>query len=142
MRSPPCCVCAGRQTGRGRRRRLEGGCLRAVLAEARLDVGFCVVGSKRGSTCDILDTSNGLRTYSLRIRCFFTAQDAIIRPVTLLVGENSSGKTTFLALCQIASSLTRGFRSGFPFNELRSCGRTIKLPPIAEAVRAVPSGSP
>jgi len=44
-------VCAPeRQTGRGRRRRLEGGCLRAVLAEARLDVGFCVVGSKRGST--------------------------------------------------------------------------------------------
>jgi hypothetical protein len=51
------------------------------------------------------------------IRCFFTPQDAIIRPVTLLVGENSSGKTTFLALCQIASSLTRGFAQEFPFNE-------------------------
>jgi hypothetical protein len=51
------------------------------------------------------------------IRCFFTPQDAIIRPVTLLVGENSSGKTTFLALCQIASSITQGFDQELPFND-------------------------
>lgn len=44
-------------------------------------------------------------------------QDAIIRPVTLLVGENSSGKSTFLALCQIASSIASGFFQEFPFNE-------------------------
>ena len=30
------------------------------------------------------------------IRCFSSAQDAIVRPLTLLVGENSSGKSTFL----------------------------------------------
>jgi predicted ATPase len=27
------------------------------------------------------------------IRCFAEPQDAVIRPITLLVGENSSGKT-------------------------------------------------
>src|ERR1035438_3290283 len=31
------------------------------------------------------------------IRCFAEPQDAVIRPITLLVGENSAGKTTFLA---------------------------------------------
>lgn len=41
----------------------------------------------------------------------------MIRPLTLLVGENSSGKSTFLALCQIASSVTNGFAQEFPFNE-------------------------
>ena len=51
------------------------------------------------------------------IRCFSEPQDAIIRPLTLLVGENSSGKSTFLALCRIASSLTRGFAQSIPFNE-------------------------
>jgi hypothetical protein len=51
------------------------------------------------------------------IRCFFTPQDAIIRPITLLVGENSSGKTTFLALCQIASSITNGIVQDLPFND-------------------------
>lgn len=51
------------------------------------------------------------------IRCFSAAQDAVIRPLTLLVGENSSGKSTFLALCRIASSITNGFGQEFPFNE-------------------------
>jgi hypothetical protein len=51
------------------------------------------------------------------IRCFSEPQEAVIRPLTLLVGENSSGKTTFLALCQIASSITRGFAREFPFNQ-------------------------
>ncbi|MGA3024299.1 MAG: DUF3696 domain-containing protein [Bryobacteraceae bacterium] len=35
----------------------------------------------------------------------------------MLVGENSSGKTTFLALCQIASSICDGYAQEFPFNE-------------------------
>ena len=60
------------------------------------------------------------------IRCFSAAQDAIIRPLTILVGENSSGKSTFLALCQIAASITNGFAQEFPFNEppflLGACG--------------------
>jgi hypothetical protein len=51
------------------------------------------------------------------IRCFSEAQEAVIRPLTILVGENSSGKTTFLALRQIASSIARGFAQEFPFNE-------------------------
>jgi hypothetical protein len=54
------------------------------------------------------------------IRCFSEAQDAIVRPLTLLVGENSSGKSTFLALCQIASSIIdgiNGYAREFPFNE-------------------------
>lgn len=51
------------------------------------------------------------------IRCFSEAQDVVVRPLTLLVGENSSGKSTFLALCQIASSITHGFAQDLPFNE-------------------------
>jgi hypothetical protein len=51
------------------------------------------------------------------IRCFSAPQDAVIRPLTLLVGENSSGKSTFLALCQIASSMIGGFGQDIPFNE-------------------------
>jgi hypothetical protein len=52
------------------------------------------------------------------IRCFPEAQDAIIRPLTLLVGENSSGKSTFLALCQIASSLlNNSIDQKYPFND-------------------------
>lgn len=51
------------------------------------------------------------------IRCFVEPQDAIVRPLTLLVGENSSGKTTFLALCQIASAIVEGWDQSFSFNE-------------------------
>lgn len=39
------------------------------------------------------------------IRCFSTKQRANLPPLTLLVGENSSGKTTFLALCRLASDI-------------------------------------
>jgi hypothetical protein len=42
------------------------------------------------------------------VRCFHNRQSIPLRPVTLLVGENSSGKTTFLALTRIAWSLHRG----------------------------------
>jgi len=50
------------------------------------------------------------------IRCFAEPQDAVIRPITLLVGENSSGKTTFLALCRIAHATANGSVSNPPFN--------------------------
>ena len=50
------------------------------------------------------------------IRCFSTPQSARIRPLTILVGENSSGKSTFLALCQIASALAGGTKE-LPFNQ-------------------------
>ncbi|MGO4881934.1 MAG: AAA family ATPase [Bryobacteraceae bacterium] len=51
------------------------------------------------------------------IRCFGEPQDAVIRPITLLVGENSSGKTTFLALCRIAHATANGSVSNPPFND-------------------------
>src|SRR5580658_2046934 len=50
------------------------------------------------------------------IRCFAEPQDAVIRPITLLVGENSSGKTTFLALCRIANAIVNGAAGNPPFN--------------------------
>jgi hypothetical protein len=50
------------------------------------------------------------------IRCFSEPQDAVIRPITLLVGENSSGKTTFLALCRIAHAIANGYVRNPPFN--------------------------
>jgi hypothetical protein len=36
------------------------------------------------------------------IRCFRKQQEAPLKPLTLLVGENNSGKTTFLAACRLA----------------------------------------
>jgi hypothetical protein len=51
------------------------------------------------------------------IRCFPARQNAALRPLTILVGENSSGKTTFLALCQIATALTGGPEQALPFNK-------------------------
>src|SRR5450755_3046745 len=51
------------------------------------------------------------------IRCFSTKQDAVIRPLTLLVGENSSGKSTFLALCKSAPSIILAIASETSFND-------------------------
>jgi len=51
------------------------------------------------------------------IRCFSEGQDAVIRPITLLVGENSSGKTTFLAVCRIAHAIANSLPTGALFNE-------------------------
>jgi hypothetical protein len=52
------------------------------------------------------------------IRCFNKRQDVAIRPITLLVGENSSGKTTFLALCRIAHAIIQEPPRALPFNEV------------------------
>ncbi|MGD0297041.1 MAG: DUF3696 domain-containing protein [Bryobacteraceae bacterium] len=51
------------------------------------------------------------------IRCFSARQDAVIRPLTLLVGENSSGKSTFLALCNSANSIILAIASENSFND-------------------------
>lgn len=51
------------------------------------------------------------------IRCFAEPQDAVVRPLTLLVGENSSGKSTFLALCRIAQAIAQRSPLHVPFNE-------------------------
>lgn len=50
------------------------------------------------------------------VRCFNDPGPARIAPVTLLVGENSTGKTTFLALARIAWDISFGHQS-FDFNE-------------------------
>ena len=48
------------------------------------------------------------RLFFENVRCFFTPQSAPLRPITLLVGENSSGKSTFLALVRLAWDLCQG----------------------------------
>ena len=54
--------------------------------------------------------------YFESVRCFHTRQRIPLRPITILVGENSSGKSSFLALVRIAWDLLRG-RSQIDFNE-------------------------
>lgn len=49
------------------------------------------------------------------VRCFGSRQDVPLAPLTLLVGENSSGKSTFLALVRIAWDLAHG--GAVDFNE-------------------------
>jgi hypothetical protein len=51
------------------------------------------------------------------IRCFHDYHSAPLKPITLLVGENSSGKTTFLALTRIAWDVAGGDLSEDIFNE-------------------------
>jgi hypothetical protein len=51
------------------------------------------------------------------VRCFQQAQSSPIRPITVLVGENSSGKTTFLALVRMAWELVQGRLEHDLFNE-------------------------
>lgn len=50
------------------------------------------------------------------VRCFSTRQEVPLRPITVLVGENSSGKSTFLALTRIAWGLAQG-QIQIDFNE-------------------------
>ena len=63
---------------------------------------------KKGIAVDRISIEN--------VRCFHDRQTAHLRPITFLVGENSSGKTTFLALARIANDLSR-WRQNFDFNE-------------------------
>jgi len=51
------------------------------------------------------------------IRCFSTVQRCPIRPITVLVGENSTGKSTFLSLVRIAWDVAQSEFSEDPFNE-------------------------
>ena len=43
------------------------------------------------------------------VRCFKGEQRGRLRPVTLLVGENSTGKTTFLACYSVLHRVFSGF---------------------------------
>ena len=45
------------------------------------------------------------RLFFENVRCFFAPQSAPLRPMTLLVEENSAGKSTFLALVRLAWDL-------------------------------------
>jgi len=51
------------------------------------------------------------------VRCFHDFHSCPIKPITLLVGENSSGKTTFLALTRIAWDIIKGGLNEDLFNE-------------------------
>ncbi len=51
------------------------------------------------------------------VRCFYSLHTCPLKPITLLVGENSSGKTTFLALNRIAWDIAEGDPSEDLFNE-------------------------
>ena len=52
-----------------------------------------------------------LREFIIKdVRCFEGEQRANIRPVTLLVGENSTGKTSFLGSYRVLSQLLNGHR--------------------------------
>ncbi len=51
------------------------------------------------------------------VRCFHDFNACPLRPITLLVGENSSGKTTFLALTRIAWDIAMGNLGEDIFND-------------------------
>ena len=57
-------------------------------------------------------------------RCFRNEQTARLAPLTLLVGENSTGKTSFMAMVRILSDMA--YRSMEP-------GLSKKTPTISEA---------
>ena len=48
------------------------------------------------------------RVFFEGIRCFYSRQEVPLAPLTLLVGENSTGKSTALALIRLAWDLVRG----------------------------------
>ena len=50
------------------------------------------------------------------VRCFAGIQEFNIRPITFLVGENSTGKSTALGCFQILANFIDSFRVGLDFN--------------------------
>lgn len=50
------------------------------------------------------------------VRCFRERQEVPLRPITLLVGENSTGKTTFLAMARLARDMCEA-KPPLDFNE-------------------------
>ena len=51
------------------------------------------------------------------VRCFHGEQRGALRPLTLLVGENSTGKTTFLACCAVMHRLASDAFAVADFNQ-------------------------
>src|SRR5215210_7848518 len=56
------------------------------------------------------------RIFFENVRCFSSRQDVPLAPLTVLVGENSSGKSTVLALIRLAWDLVNTLRTP-DFNE-------------------------
>jgi hypothetical protein len=56
------------------------------------------------------------RVFFENVRCFSTRQVAALAPLTVLVGENSSGKSTFLAMVRLAWDIGASLRTP-DFNE-------------------------
>ena len=53
-------------------------------------------------------------------RCFHNEQTARLAPLTLLVGENSTGKTSFMAMIRVLSDITSRLGSpGFQGRPIR-----------------------
>jgi hypothetical protein len=50
------------------------------------------------------------------VRCFYERRSVLLKPITLLTGENSTGKTTFLAMVRLAWDACNG-RVPVDFNE-------------------------
>lgn len=69
------------------------------------------------------------------VRCFHQRQAALLRPLTLLIGENSAGKSTLLAFARIAWSATHGYRR-IDFNE-----EPFLLGSFDQVASASPSGT-
>ncbi len=64
------------------------------------------------------DAMSAITQISLEnIRCFGKRQAVALPRITVLVGENSTGKSTFLACCQTLAELARNDRDSYmPFN--------------------------
>ena len=54
---------------------------------------------------DVVEGDCMLSVYTNNFRCFSGEQTVPVRPLTLLVGENSTGKTSFLAAVRLAEKL-------------------------------------
>ena len=67
------------------------------------------------------------------VRCFGERQTLEIRPLTFLVGENSTGKTTALACFHIFANFLRG--RGLDFNEKPSNSHPYSMGTFREIVR-------
>ena len=55
------------------------------------------------------------------VRCFGERQEFEIRPLTFLVGENSTGKTTALACFQVLADYLRGKGIDFLNRMIKAC---------------------
>ena len=62
------------------------------------------------------------------VRCFEGEQRAALRPITLLVGENSTGKTTFLGCFRVMSELIQDLR--FVVKSLKPLGVDFNQEPF------------